>query len=216
MINKKDLPKKIPIFPLSNFIIFPKTTVPLNIFEPRYIDMVNDSMKQEKFIGMIQPKTQKSLMGNNNTLYQIGCLGKITSFIETDDKRFLIELKGIVRFEIEKEVVSNKKYRECEVSYESFYEDLNNKKENLKFSDLELIFKNLKNLFEKKGFIINWKELEKQSLDETINALAMASPFTLEEKQALLETKNLDTRKTKISEILTTYTFDQYNNNTIQ
>ena len=216
MINKKDLPKKIPVFPLSNFIIFPKTTVPLNIFEPRYIDMVNDSMKQEKFIGMIQPKTQKSLMGNNNTLYQIGCLGKITSFIETDDKRFLIELKGIVRFEIEKEVVSNKKYRECEVSYESFYEDLNNKKENLKFSDLELIFKNLKNLFEKKGFIINWKELEKQSLDETINALAMASPFTLEEKQALLETKNLDTRKTKISEILTTYTFDQYNNNTIQ
>ena len=216
MINKKDLPKKIPVFPLSNFIIFPKTTVPLNIFEPRYIDMVNDSMKQEKFIGMIQPKAQKSLMGNNNTLYQIGCLGKITSFIETDDKRFLIELKGIVRFEIEKEVVSNKKYRECEVSYESFYEDLNNKKENLKFSDLELIFKNLKNLFEKKGFIINWKELEKQSLDETINALAMASPFTLEEKQALLETKNLDTRKTKISEILTTYTFDQYNNNTIQ
>ena len=216
MINKKDLPKKIPVFPLSNFIIFPKTTVPLNIFEPRYIDMVNDSMKQEKFIGMIQPKNQKSLMGNNNALYQIGCLGKITSFIETDDKRFLIELKGIVRFEIEKEVVSNKKYRECEVSYESFYEDLNNKKENLKFSDLELIFKNLKNLFEKKGFIINWKELEKQSLDETINALAMASPFTLEEKQALLETKNLDTRKTKISEILTTYTFDQYNNNTIQ
>ena len=216
MINKKDLPKKIPVFPLSNFIIFPKTTVPLNIFEPRYIDMVNDSMKQEKFIGMIQPKIKKNLMGNNNALYQIGCLGKITSFIETDDKRFLIELKGIVRFEIEKEVVSNKKYRECEVSYESFYEDLNNKKENLKFSDLELIFKNLKNLFEKKGFIINWKELEKQSLDETINALAMASPFTLEEKQALLETKNLDTRKTKISEILTTYTFDQYNNNTIQ
>ena len=216
MFNKKDLPKKIPVFPLSNFIIFPKTTVPLNIFEPRYIDMVNDSMKQEKFIGMIQPRNQKSLMSNNNALYQIGCLGKITSFIETDDKRFLIELKGIVRFEIEKEVVSNKKYRECEVSYESFYEDLNNKKENLKFSDLELIFKNLKNLFEKKGFIINWKELEKQSLDETINALAMASPFTLEEKQALLETKNLDTRKTKISEILTTYTFDQYNNNTIQ
>ena len=216
MINKKDLPKKIPVFPLSNFIIFPKTTVPLNIFEPRYIDMVNDSMKQEKFIGMIQPKTQKSLMGNNNTLYQIGCLGKITSFIETDDKRFLIELKGIVRFEIEKEVVSNKKYRECEVSYESFYEDLNNKKENLKFSDLELIFKNLKNLFEKKGFIINWKELEKQSLDETINALAMASPFTLEEKQILLEAENLDLRKNKIAEILKTYTFDIYDNTTIQ
>ena len=215
-MEKKDLPKSIPIFPLSNFIIFPKTTVPLNIFETRYIDMVNDSMKQEKFIGMIQPRNQKSLMGNNNALYQIGCLGKITSFIETDDKRFLIELKGIVRFEIEKEVVSNKKYRECEVSYESFYEDLNNKKENLKFSDLELIFKNLKNLFEKKGFIINWKELEKQSLDETINALAMASPFSIEEKQFLLEAENLDIRKNKIAEILKTYTHDIYENNTIQ
>ncbi len=216
MINKKDLPRKISIFPLSNFIIFPKTTVPLNIFEPRYIEMINDSMKKEKFIGMIQPRNHDSKILKKNTLHEIGCLGKITSFIETDEKRYLIELKGVIRFKIENEIVSDKKYRECEVSYENFYEDLSDKKENIKFSDLELIFKNLKNLFEKKGFIINWKELEKQNLDETINALAMASPFTLEEKQALLETRNLDIRKAKISEILTTYTFDQYNNNTLQ
>ena len=216
MISRKNLPQQIPIFPLSNFIIFPRTAVPLNIFEPRYIDMVNDSMKKEKFIGMIQPKNQKNQISENIELHDIGCLGKITSFTETEDKRFLIELKGVIRFKIVKEIISNKKYRECDVSYENFYEDLSDKKENLKFSDLELIFKDLKNLFEKRGFIINWKELEKQSLDETINALAMASPFTLEEKQALLETKNLDSRKTKISEILTTYTFDQYNNTTIQ
>ncbi len=216
MISKKNLPQQIPIFPLSNFIIFPRTAVPLNIFEPRYIDMVNDSMKKEKFIGMIQPRNQKNQISENIELHDIGCLGKITSFAETEDKRFLIELKGVIRFKIVKEIISNKKYRECDVSYENFYEDLSDKKENLKFSDLELIFKDLKNLFEKRGFIINWKELEKQSLDETINALAMASPFTLEEKQALLETKNLDSRKTKISEILTTYTFDQYNNTTIQ
>ena len=216
MISKKNLPQQIPIFPLSNFIIFPRTAVPLNIFEPRYIDMVNDSMKKEKFIGMIQPRNQKNQISENIELHDIGCLGKITSFTETEDKRFLIELKGVIRFKIVKEIISNKKYRECDVSYENFYEDLSDKKENLKFSDLELIFKDLKNLFEKRGFIINWKELEKQSLDETINALAMASPFTLEEKQALLETKNLDSRKTKISEILTTYTFDQYNNTTIQ
>ena len=94
--------------------------------------------------------------------------------------------------------------------------DLEEKKEELKFSDLELIFKDLKTLFERRGFIINWKGLEKQSLDETINALAMASPFTLEEKQILLEAKNLELRKTKISEILTTYSFDNYNNTTIQ
>ena len=211
-----NLPKNIPIFPLSNFIIFPKTAVPLNIFEPRYIDMVNDSMKSNKLIGMIQPKNLKNNSKINIDLYDIGCLGKITSFKETNDGRFLIELKGVIRFKIIKEIKSNKKYRECEVSYENFSDDLSDKKENLKFSDLELIFKDLKTLFEKRGFIINWRELEKQSLNETINALAMASPFTLEEKQALLEAKNIDVRKSKISEILTTYTFDQYNNTTIQ
>ena len=211
-----NLPKNIPIFPLSNFIIFPKTAVPLNIFEPRYIDMVNDSMKSNKLIGMIQPKNLKSNSKINVDLYDIGCLGKITSFKETNDGRFLIELKGVIRFKIIKEIKSNKKYRECEVSYENFSDDLSDKKENLKFSDLELIFKDLKTLFEKRGFIINWRELEKQSLNETINALAMASPFTLEEKQVLLEAKNIDVRKSKISEILTTYTFDQYNNTTIQ
>ncbi len=211
-----NLPKNIPIFPLSNFIIFPKTAVPLNIFEPRYIDMVNDSMKSNKLIGMIQPKNLKSKSKINIDLYDIGCLGKITSFKETNDGRFLIELKGVIRFKIIKEIKSNKKYRECEVSYENFSDDLSDKKENLKFSDLELIFQDLKTLFEKRGFIINWRELEKQSLNETINALAMASPFTLEEKQALLEAKNIDLRKSKISEILTTYTFDQYNNTTIQ
>ena len=212
-----NLPKIISVFPLSNFIIFPKTTVPLNIFEPRYIDMINDSMKYDKFIGMIQPKT---ITKTNNPempeLHSIGCLGKITSFKENEDGRYLIELKGMVRFEIIKELKSNKKYREYEVNYQNYLGDLENKKETLNFSDLELIFKDLKSLFEKRGFIINWKALEKQSLDETINALAMASPFSLEEKQILLEAKSLDVRKTKIAEILTTYSFDQYNNTTVQ
>ena len=212
-MNLKDLPNKIPIFPLSNFIIFPKTAVPLNIFEPRYVDMINDSMNTNKLIGMIQPKSYDD---NVPELYEVGCLGKITDFKKSSDSRFLIELKGVIRFDLIKEIDTSKKYRECQVDYKKYYEDLENKKEDLKFSDLELIFKDLKNLFEKRGFIINWKGLEKQSLDETINALAMASPFTLEEKQVLLEAKNLDNRKNKISEILTTYTSDQYNNTTIQ
>ena len=143
-------------------------------------------------------------------------MGKITSFRENDNGQFLIELKGIIRFKKIDEVKSNKKYRECNVDFNNFYDDLSYQSENLQFSDLKLIFKDLKNLFEKRGFIINWKGLEKQSLDETINALAMASPFTLEEKQILLETKNLELRKTKISEILTTYSFDNYNNTTVQ
>ena len=213
-MKKEDLPKKIPVFPISNFIIFPKTTVPLNIFEPRYIDMINSSMNTDKLIGMIQPKNSN----NEETtpeLFNIGCLGKITSFKE-EDGRYMIELKGLVRFQTIKEIKSINKYREYEVEFENFYQDLNQEKEELKFSDLELIFKDLKSLFEKRGFIINWKELEKQSLNETINALAMASPFTLEEKQILLEAKNLDIRKNKIAEILNTYTYDIFSNTTVQ
>ena len=215
-MNKENLPKELPVFPLSNFIIFPKTTVPLNIFEPRYVEMINDSMKSNKLIGMIQPRVLNNQDDFTPELYQIGCMGKITSFKETEDGRYLIDLKGIIRFRILEEINSDKKYRECKIDFQNFYEDLEDKKEELKFSDLELIFKDLKTLFERRGFIINWKGLEKQSLDETINALAMASPFTLEEKQVLLEAKDLKIRKTKIAEILTTYTFDQFNNTTIQ
>ena len=149
-------------------------------------------------------------------MHKIGCLGKITSFRETEDGRYLIELKGVIRFNIVQEIQSNKKYREYEVDFNNFSADLDEKKEQIKFSDLELIFKDLKTLFEKRGFIINWKELEKQSLDETINALAMASPFSLEEKQVLLEAKNLSIRKNRIAEILNTYTYDVFNNSTVQ
>ena len=214
-MKKEDLPKTISIFPLSNFIIFPKTTVPLNIFEPRYIEMINDSMKSNKLIGMIQPKTTVNDKNIPN-LHNVGCLGKITSFRETEDGRYLIELKGILRFNKIKELNTKNKYRSLEINYEDFYHDLDDQKKEIKFSDLELIFKDLKSLFEKKGFIINWKALEKQSLDETINALAMASPFSLEEKQILLESKTLDIRKNNIAEILKTYTHDVFNNNTLQ
>ena len=211
----KNYPNLIPVFPLSNFIIFPKATVPLNIFEPRYIDMINDSMKSNKLIGMIQPKSLKTDL-NNPELHKIGCLGKIISFRETDDGRYLIELKGILRFQKINEIKTDKKYRILDVSYNKFNKDLDSKKEDLKFSDLKLIFKDLKSLFEKKGFIINWRSLEKQSLDEIINALAMTSPFSLEEKQVLLESENLNQRKERIAEILSTYNHDIYDNDTLQ
>ena len=212
-----NLPKIIRVFPLSNFIIFPKTTVPLNIFETRYIEMINDSMKSDKFIGMVQPKTIENVdTSKSPVLHKIGCLGKITSFKETEDGRYLIDLKGVIRFEIKKEINSKKKYREFEINFDGYIHDLNDKEEDLKFRDLELIFKDFKKLFEKRGFIINWTALKKQSLDETINALAMASPFSLEEKQVLLEAQNLNARKTKIAQILNTYTYDQFENTTIQ
>ena len=211
MIN---LPKIISVFPLSNFIIFPNTTVPLNIFESRYIELIKDSIKTNQMIGLVQPKTS----GNNSIsdLYDVGCLGKITNFKDTSDGRYLIDLKGLMRFKIIKEIKSNKLYRTFEVSFDNYKNDLNIKKNELKFSELESIFEDLKSLFDKKGYIINWKSLEKQDLNETINALAMASTFSLEEKQILLESQNLEIRKNKFAEILSTYSYDNFDNTTIQ
>ena len=208
-----NLPKEIPVFPLSNFIIFPKTTVPLNIFEPRYIEMVDDAMKGNRIIGMIQPRKSNQ---TTPVLYKVGCAGKIVSFNETEDGRYLIVLGGISRFKIIEELETSKLYRKCRVDFEDFFYDLDEKSEEIKFSDLELIFKNLKSLFIKQGYIIDWKELEKQTLDQTINTLAMASPFSLEEKQVLLETINLNERKKKLEQILSTYSFDNFENKTIQ
>ena len=209
----KQLPKTISIFPLSNFIFFPQTSVPLNVFEPRYIQMVDDAMKGDRIIGMVQPKKSNQTIP---ILYNVGCAGKIISFNETEDGRYLIVLDGISRFKILEELNNDKLYRECKVNFDNFSNDINNQKEEIKFSDLELIFKNLKSLFNKQGYAINWKELEKQSLDQTINALSMASPFSLEEKQVLLETINLNERKLKLEEILKTYTFDNFSNKTLQ
>ena len=210
----KNLPKTIPVFPLSNFIIFPDTTVPLNIFEPRYVEMIQDSIKTNKLIGLVQPKNNDD--GSIPSLHKIGCLGKITSFKDTSDGRYLIDLKGLTRFETTKEIKNDKPYRMFEINCDNFKEDLSPENKNLKFLDLELIFKDLRLLFEKKGYIINWKSLEQQNLNETINALSMASPFSLEEKQILLESKNLEMRKNKIAEILRTYSYDNFNNTTIQ
>jgi len=209
----KNLPKKISVFPLSNFIIFPNTSVPLNIFEPRYIKMIDNSLKTNRIIGMVQPREQKK---NIPKLYSVGCAGKITSFNETDDGRYLIIINGISRFEILNEIENDKPFREFEVSFDNYKKDIDEEDKEIKFSDLELIFKNLKTLFIKQGYKIDWNELKKQSLDQTINTLAMASPFSLEEKQVLLETINLNERKKKLEQILSTYSFDNFENKTIQ
>ena len=208
------LPNQIPIFPLSNFIIFPETTVPLNIFEPRYLQMIDDSMKSHRMIGMVQPKKTGEL--KKPDLYEVGCLGKITSFNETDDGRYLIIINGVSRYKIIEEVNTNKLYRLCNVSFTEFDEDLLKKKEEIEFSDLKFVFNDLKSIFEKQGYAIDWKNLEKQSLDQTINTLSMASPFSLEEKQILLESKDIKSRKKNLETILKTYTLDDYNNTTLQ
>ena len=214
MTETRNFPETIPVFPLSNFIFFPKTTVPLNIFEPRYVQMIDDSMRSNRLIGMVQPKKTGEL--KKPDLYEVGCMGKITSFNETDDGRYLIVLNGISRYKITKEIENQKLYRECQVSFENFSEDLSKEKEELKFADLKLILSDLKNLFKKQGYVINLKDIEKQSLSQTINTLSMAAPFTLEEKQILLETEDLNLRKIKLEEILKTYTIDNFRNSTLQ
>ena len=213
-MEEKKLPEIIPVFPLSNFIIFPNTNVPLNIFEPRYIQMVDDAMRNNKIIGMVQPK--KSGNPDKPDLFEVGCTGKITSYNETDDGRYLIVLNGISRFRILNEVIDKKLYRSVKVDYQEFQNDLNLNKEDIKFSDLELIFVNLKKLFQRQGYSINWKDLEKQSLDQTINTLSMASPFSLEEKQILLESNDINSRREKLEEILRTYILDNFSNTTVQ
>ena len=176
--------------------------------------MIDKSMKSDRIIGMIQPKKTGEL--KKPDLHSVGCAGKITSFNETEDGRYLIILNGICRFKIIDEINNDNLYRECEVKYEDFSSDLVEKTNEIKFSDLKLIFQNLKGLFKKQGYEINWKEIEKQSLDQTINTLSMASPFSLEEKQVLLESKDLNLRKKKLEEILNTYVLDNFNNKTLQ
>ena len=177
--------------------------------------MVDDCMKGNRLIGIVQPKKTGDLKKPN--LYEVGCIGKITSFNETEDGRYLIVLNGICRYKIIDELTNDKLYRECKIIFNNYINDLKeNNKEKIKFGDLKFIFNNLKNLFKKQGYLINWKDLEKQTLSQTINTLSMASPFSLEEKQILLETNTLVERKKKLEEILKIYTSDSFENNTLQ
>ena len=214
MSKINNLPDILPVFPLSNFIFFPNTSAPLNIFEPRYIQMINESIKSNRVIGMAQPKGMVD--PKKPELFKVGCLGKISSFNETDDGRYVIILNGITRFNIVKEINNGKLFREFEVNYNGFENDMSTKESNINFSDLNIIFNDLKKIFEKQGYIINWNDLEKQSLDQTINTISMASPFSKEEKQMLLEAKNLEFRKQKLEQIIKLYSSDNFSNKTLQ
>ena len=209
-----NLPTKIPIFPLSNFIVFPETTVPLNIFEPRYLQMISDSMASNRIIGMIQPKRTGDM--KKPDLFNVGCVCKIISFNETDDGRYIIILKGLNRFKVINEIQNKKLYREVNVDYDFYKSDENLGQEKFEFSEIKKILDELKLLFEKRGYQINWKDLERQSVYQTLSALSMASPFSIMEKQILLESKNLKERQIKFEEILKTYGSEYSNIKTIQ
>ncbi len=196
----ENFPEKIPIFPLSGVIYFPRTNLPLNIFETRYLKLVNDCMKTNKLMGMVQMKK------DGVEVYKIGCLGKINEFQKTDDGRIIINLVGITRFEIIKEIESSKLYREFIVEYNKFHSDLKNEEnEKMKEQDLELLFKKTKSFFKKNGLILNWSEFKKLNLTQQINTLSMIAPVSNEEKQKLLETINVNDKSKTLSEIIEFY-----------
>ena len=180
--------------------------------------MVDDAMKNNKIIGMVQPK--KTGEPNKPELFEVGCLAKLLVIMKLRMAGYLIVLNGVSRFRILDEVIDNKLFSRLnvKVDFKEFHNDLNLNKEDIKFSDLELIFVNLKKLFQRQGYSINWKDLENQSLDQTINTLSMASPFSLEEKQMLLESKDVNSRRKKLEEILNliTYILDDFSNTTVQ
>lgn len=190
-----NFPKKIPIFPLSGVIFFPQTNLPLNIFESRYLKMINDTLKNNKFLGMIQSKKV------NGELYNVGCLGKIDEHNRTEDGRILINLKGISRFEIDKEIKNDEPYREFNVKYDLFKNDMNKKDLNITNEKLDELINNSKIFFKKNGILINWVELSKLSPKKQIYNLAMISPISVEEKQKLIEVVKLDDVANILNEI---------------
>ena len=204
----KSFPNQIPIFPLSGVIYFPKTNLPLNIFEQRYLDLVNDSIRKDKLIGMIQQKRE------DEELYKVGCLGKISDFQKSDDGRILINLAGITRFEILEEKKNSKLYREFKVDYEKFSLDIEPALEEI---NTRSIIKKAEIFFNRSGFLLNWKEFERLDEIQKINTLAMIAPLTNEEKQKLLEAISLDSKIKTLESIISFYLHDSsLNNQTLQ
>ncbi|MFL2887775.1 MAG: hypothetical protein CBD63_00810 [Candidatus Pelagibacter sp. TMED203] len=199
---KDDFPKQIPVFPLSGVIYFPKTNLPLNIFERRYLNLVNDCIKKDKLMGMVQSKK------NGNEVYKIGCLGKISDFHRGEDNRVLINLTGVIRFEIKKEILNKKLYREFEVSYEKFNQDTKKDDRLVEKQEINLLFDKTKNLFKKRGLILNWKEFEKLDQVQQINTISMIAPISNEEKQKLLEAVSIGNKTKTLLEILEFYLYN--------
>tara|TARA_Y100001935_G_scaffold236455_1_gene221166 strand:+ start:489 stop:1112 length:624 start_codon:yes stop_codon:yes gene_type:complete len=206
----KSLPNIIPIFPLSGVIYFPKTNLPLNIFEKRYLDLVNDAFRKDKFMGMIQSQRSKE----KENVYKVGCLGKISDFQKSEDGRILINLTGVIRFKILDEIKNNKLYREFKVDYKKYESDLDTLSKDYNSDSL---IEKAKVFFKKNGLLLNWREFEKLDETQKINTLSMISPVTNEEKQKLLEALTVDDKIKTLESIINFYLHEvNFNNQTIQ
>tara|TARA_Y100000590_G_C15378714_1_gene885491 strand:- start:69 stop:707 length:639 start_codon:yes stop_codon:yes gene_type:complete len=198
-MKKNNFPNKISIFPLSEAIFFPKTVLPLNIFEDRYIQLVNDSMKEKRMFGMVQPKNRTV---KSPEVYEIGCLGKIINFNETRDKRFVINLSGIIRFRIIKELKSEKLYRNFEVDYSEFLTDLEENGNQIINYDKKNLLNKIKILFEKVNYPIDYAKLAELNLEQLVSTVAMFFPFSVEEKQKLIETIKIEDKVEVLDKII--------------
>ena len=204
----KNFPNVIPIFPLSGVIYFPKTNLPLNIFEQRYVDLVNDTYNKDKLMGMVQSQR------NGNEVYKVGCLGKISDFQKSRDGRILINLTGLTRFKILQEIENKKLYREFKVDYKGFHLDLI---ETNGDQNTENLMSKAKIFFKKNGLLLNWREFEKLDKIQRINTLSMISPVTNEEKQKLLESLTVKDKIETLDNIISFYLHDvNFNNQTVQ
>jgi Uncharacterized protein, similar to the N-terminal domain of Lon protease len=204
----KFFPDRIPVFPLNGVIYFPKTNLPLNIFEDRYLSLVKDAYSNDKLMGMVQSKK------SGNEVYKVGCLGKISDFQKNDDGRILINLTGITRFEVLEEIKNNKLYREFSVNYKKYNLDLEPENENINSNTL---IEKSKIFFKKNGLLLNWKEFETLDESQKVNTLAMIAPITNEEKQKLLESITLKDKIDSLVRIINFYLHEgNYSNRTVQ
>ena len=207
------LPSRIAVFPLSNAVFFPKTILPLNIFEKRYIKLVDDCMKDQRLFGMAQPKSKKTL---KKDVYEVGCLGKIISFNETSDGRYIINLSGLIRFRIEEELNNRKLYREFKVDYSDFFDDLNSQKNESYNYDLEKLLNKIETYFKRKNYLVQFNELKKLNFDQLVNTVCMISSFSAEEKQKIIETVKIEDKLKIFEEVINFNLLDNTKSKTIQ
>ncbi len=189
-----DLPEIVPVFPLPGALLLPRGQMPLNIFEPRYLAMVDDALRDgHRLIGMIQPDPAHDRPAEKPRLFAVGCVGRITQLAETGDGRYLIELTGVSRFRVKEEISVSTEYRQCRVSYTAFLDDFVARKGEQEVRR-DALLKALREFLKANNLQADWEGIEKAPNEALVNALSMMSPYGSAEKQALLEAPDLKTR----------------------
>ena len=200
-----ELPNKLAIFPLTGAVLFPQTQLPLNIFEPRYVQMIDEVLSSpDRIMGMIQPNLSKNDTNSKN-LKKVGCAGRISSFSETGDGRYLVTLTGLIRFEVTQELDTTTPYRQVMAKYENYKEDI--KTTNTDNIDRKSLLVLIKKYLEQRNLLIDWEIIEQSPTEQLINYSGVLVPFEPEEKQLLLETKTLLDRCKALESLFQSYQF---------